>query len=113
MLRHEFDKHCKDIDKDYLPESVTSEMYRIIETVYNAYPTISNEDGKHEIAYLYITFGFIIIQDMYDRAKESERLNDKIIRASNYLVKLRDEQNQLLSGLATKSDNEGEWIYVQ
>lgn len=111
MLRHEFDTACKGIDKNYNPAQVSSEMYRTIETVYNWYPSISNAHGKDEIAYLYITFGFAIIQDMYARAVECTKIYDQIAEYKKRIEVCETKQSQLLTGAATKSDEVVKWTY--
>jgi len=111
MLRHEFDTACKEINKNYNPAQVSIEMYKKIETVYNWYPTISNAHGKDEIAHLYVTFGFAIIQDMYARAMECSRLSDEIAEHKKMIGMYETKQSQLLTGAAHKVDGDVEWTY--
>ena len=103
MLRTEFDEACKKCSKSYDPATVSPEMYSVLEFVYTWYPTISNHDGKKQIAYLYITFGWGIIQDMYARAHEAQILESNISQARQDLDKLIEQRAMLIKGEAWRS----------
>lgn len=98
MVRHEFDEACKKCCSSYDPATVSSDMYSVIEYVYMWYPTISNSNGKNEIAYLYTTFGWGIIQDMYARAHEACKIEEHIREANNDLQKLLEQRDMLIRG---------------
>lgn len=110
MNREEFDRECQRISKDYHAASVTDEMFSDINFVYTWYPTVSETEGKQQIAYLYITFGFAIIQDMHDRAREALKIDHEIARARERLRRREDQQSQLRNGIASKS-SASEWSY--
>lgn len=49
--------------------AITDKEYSVIETVYLFHPSISETDGKVEIAELYVRFGWAVIMDMKPRAE--------------------------------------------
>lgn len=104
MNREEFDRECEKINDNYDPSLVTSEMFSDINFVYTWYPTISETEGKKQIAYLYLTFGFAIIQDMYDRAKEALSLTESIRSAQAEVDVLKKKLVKLTSGTCNKLD---------
>lgn len=109
MNREEFDKECKNIDKNYNSAQVTDEMFDDINFVYTWYPTISETNGKQQIALLYTSFGFAIIQDMYERASQALRLDHEMSKMRESLREIEMKQAQLKHGLAGKSV---EWSYI-
>lgn len=110
MLRAEFDAACKECSKSYNPESVTDEMYATIEFVYVWYPTISDQNGKSEIAHLYITFGWAIIQDMYPRALEASRIENEIAEVRKSLTRLQENRVKIANGMASNA-GEAKFVY--
>lgn len=68
MMKNEFEA--------LLGGPVTEKEYSKIEYVYTWHPCISDTEGKHQIAYLYHTFGMRIILDMMDTAEKAELLNN-------------------------------------
>lgn len=109
MLRSEFDRECRTLDKNYNSASVTDEMFDIINFVYTWYPSLSDVHGKQQIASLYVTYGFIIIQDMHERAREHCRVDHLVSEAKNKLEELKDRVSQLSSGRAIQSGTG--WTY--
>lgn len=112
MNRAEFDKACTEICIDYWPGSVTDEMFDDINFVYTWYPTISETKGKQQIALLYTSFGFAIIQDMMDRAQEAYRIDRLIHEAKQQLAEATEKKHQLSSGHCNKSRTSSCWRYV-
>lgn len=104
MQRAEFDNECEKINDNYDPFLVTDEMYSKIEYVYTWYPTISEVTGKQQIAWLYLNFGFSIIQDMYQRAAEVAKLDKRIAEARSGLNKLEEMRAKLAAGSISSSD---------
>lgn len=109
MTREEFDRSCNEISLDYEPGLVTDEMFDDINFVYTWYPTISETKGKQQIALLYTSFGFAIIQDMYERASRALRLDHEMSKMRESLREIEMKQVQLKHGLAGKPV---EWSYV-
>ena len=111
MTRAEFDKACVEICTDYWPGSVTDEMFDDINFVYTWYPTISETEGKEQIALLYTTFGFAIIQDMYPRASEALRLDKDECEVKEHLRSLQTKSALLRKGNGSTLTETG-WLYV-
>lgn len=78
-----------------LQRKVTDAEYADIEFVYNWHPSISNTEGKDQIAYLYNTFGMRIIRDMMPTAKKAEELENEILTAKHQLEELQKEYDKL------------------
>lgn len=110
MNREEFDKECRSINKNYNSAQVTDEMFDDIDFVYTWYPTIAEVEGKMQIAYLYMTFGFSIIQDMESRAREALKVDHEIHRLRDELRLSEVKYSQLKRGFANKQTN-GTWSY--
>lgn len=110
MNRDEFDRECRAINKNYNSAQVTDDMFSDINFVYSCYPTISEVEGKKQIAYLYMTFGFSVIQDMQDRAMEAVKVDDEIHRLRDELRLSEIKYSQLKRGFANKQTNGG-WSY--
>lgn len=108
MNSEEFDRECMKINHNYNSVHVTDQMFDDINFVYTWYPTLSETRGKHQIAHLYMTFGFAIIQDMYDRACQSLKLEHELSAMRESLRELETKQSQLKNGLTTKQI---EWMY--
>lgn len=65
MMRNEFEK--------LISKTVSNEEYSTIEYVYTWYPTISETEGKAQIAKLYTDFGMPLIEDMVERSGKMEK----------------------------------------
>ena len=72
--------------------------------MYTWYPTISEVTGKQQIAWLYLNFGFSIIQDMYQRAVEVVELDKRIAEARSGLDKLEEMRAELSAGTMSSMD---------
>lgn len=99
MLRREFDAECTKVRKSYDPSEVSDRHFEILQYVYTWYPTIAGgQVGHHQIAYLFITFGWAMIDDMYARAKEAEIIDTKIRQNKSDMQLLLQQQAMLGSG---------------
>lgn len=82
--------------------AITDEEYAVIEKVYAWHPSISDADGKREIAYLYVNFGWVLIVDMLRRAKAVEEKEDAITRVKRdyeaSIKMLENEKERLIYG---------------
>lgn len=90
MTRQEFDERCT--------AKVTDEEYKKIEFVYTWHPSISETDGKNQIAMLVGAFGMRIIEDMLPTAQKAQELEDKRMALKNQLDKVNDEYRKLKRG---------------
>ena len=111
MTREEFDKACSSVSVYYRREHVTDAMFDDINFVYTWYPTISDIEGKEQIAILYTSFGFAIIQDMYKRASEACRLQKEISEVKERLRSLQVNSSQLRNGNGAVMAG-SDWSYV-
>lgn len=82
MMKQEFE--------DLVRHSVSDEEYSTIEYVYTWYPTISETEGKAQIAGLYTDYGMTIIEDMVERAGKMEKLEEELRTARGQVAVIRD-----------------------
>ena len=87
MMRNEFEVL---VDKP-----ISDEEYSTIEYVYTWYPTISETDGKNQIAKFYTDFGMPIIEDMVERAGKMEKLDGDLKSAQRQVTIVQDRIKQL------------------
>lgn len=88
---HEFRAELKDKSVE-----ITPAMWQTITTVYNHHPGISGIDHKAAIALLFELGGMTIINDMFPRAAELERIENEIRSLRNRLQELTDRQAELM-----------------
>lgn len=69
---------------------VSDEEYSTIEYVYTWYPTISETEGKAQIAKLYTDFGMPLIEDMMERAGKMENLDKDLHKARSQVTFVKD-----------------------
>ena len=74
---------------------VSEQDWDIINVVYTFHPSISETEGKKQIAYLYSNFGMRIIRDMEATARRAAYLEAGIQKARNNLDALTTEFNEL------------------
>ncbi len=97
MTREEFERECSRIK----PEAActpTDEEYRLIEAVYTWHPSISETEGKKQIAYLYMNFGMSIIRDMQYRADLARKNEEKLSELRGEINKLQEEIRWIREG---------------
>lgn len=90
MTKQEFEERIE--------ATVSASQYDLIEEVYTFHPSISNVDGKEQIATIYKMFGMRIIFDMIPTAREAKRLDLEMRRASGVLEQLKSELAELKKG---------------
>lgn len=90
MMKHEFEEK--------LGNQVTEKEYKDIEFVYTFHPSVSNTEGKKQIAELYKIGGIRLIRDMIPTAKKAQILEEKIITANTDLMKLKRQFEMLANG---------------
>ena len=76
MTKEEFTDRVKMIKGQ--DATVSDEDYKVIEYVYNFYPTISETNGKFQIASIYVYGGMTVINDMLPRAKKALEIEEEI-----------------------------------
>ena len=90
MTRQEFNERCA--------VGVSDQEYKKIEFVYTWHPSISETQGKDQIAMLVATFGMRIIEDMLPTAEKAKELEDKRMCLRQELENLNDEYRKLKYG---------------
>ncbi len=81
-----------------LPDGVrkpTEEEFEKIQFVYDYHPSISNTEGKDQIAMLYSTFGMRIICDMRETAKRAQGLESDRRRLKAQIAEIERELEEL------------------
>lgn len=110
MTKAEFKEHVNRLlSPNDQVNAITDEEYKIVDTVYGFHPSISDVNGKEQIARLYVDFGFIVIADMYLRAKAAETLYIKrrnLVAEHNAELSRLLEQESLISTACNSKLNE-------
>lgn len=79
-------------------ENITSEDYETIEYVYTWHPSITDQNGKREIATIYKIGGMRIIRDMVRSARDAERLENINRHLKNLSAAIKEEFESLAKG---------------
>ena len=90
MMKHEFEEK--------LGSQVTESEYKDIEFVYTFHPSISNTEGKTQIAQLHKIGGNRLIKDMIPTARKAQLLDGKIMTANANLMELKRQLEMLANG---------------
>lgn len=90
MMKHEFEEK--------LGGQATESEYKDIEFVYTFHPSISNTEGKTQIAQLYKIGGMRLIKDMLPTARKAQELDNKIMAANANLMRLKRQSEMLANG---------------
>ena len=93
MTREEFESQLKELSP--IPRIPNEEEYKLISFVYTFHPSISETDGKRQVALLYHEFGIRIFKDMENTASRYKELEDAIIRTKQQLRNLEYEADRL------------------
>lgn len=106
MTREEFTNKARQIcDSTGIKfNAPTTEQMKLIDYVYTYHPSISNVDGKSQIAYLYVVFGMRLILDMRNTAHMMEDYEIKERKLKAELNKLKDDRECFLSGWEESSN---------
>lgn len=81
-----------------MKEAISPQDYALIEKVYAFHPSISETDGKAQVAMLYAEFGIRIFKDMEATADKAVILEKSIHTKRNELAKALDEFEALRRG---------------
>lgn len=79
----------------------TSDDYQIIEKVYMYHPSVSDLDGKKEVACLFDMFGITVFYDMLPRALKCRDIQGRISSLTRKIQELEGERQLLLSSLSS------------
>lgn len=77
--------------KDLTRRGFTEAEYKALETVYTFHPSISETEGKKQIANLYDTYGIRIIADMLPTATKAKEYEERITQKRHELESLQEE----------------------
>lgn len=97
MTREEFEKSCIEV-KPMDTKRPTDEEYKLIEYVYQFHPSISETEGKRQIASLYMDFGMSIIRDMKPRAEVMQKKEDVLRSVQVQLRKVQEDIEEVRAG---------------
>lgn len=99
MTKVEFLTNITDmLSEDVVVPFISDGDYSVIEKVYTFHPSISETDGKRQIAYLYVTFGFAIIKDMEVRADLMAERERKLLSLNSSIEELKKEMEDIKAG---------------
>lgn len=84
--------------ENLVDERVSEKEYAIIEYVYTYHPSISETDGKNQIAVLYRMGRMRIIQDMYHTATVAKDLEGKMMKVKSDYDYLQRRYENLRNG---------------
>lgn len=101
MTKQEFKENVEHFTG--LTASVSDCDYGVIEFVYNFYPTISETQGKMEIARIYAYGGMTVIYDMVARAKKAQELECQIASLRSQIEALVLKADELKRGVLHES----------
>lgn len=96
MTIHEFNQKVKEYDK--MRTEISESDYALIEHVYCFHPSISDAEGKRQVALLYCEFGMRIFQDMKATADKAEAAEKRIQFARTALAAALDEYEAIKEG---------------
>ena len=108
MTREEFEDNLKNeymLSKEKIA-SISDEDYKKIEYVYTWHPSISNLDGKSQIAWIYVNFGMCVINDMFETASLNEDLEHDLESAMREVEKIKKRLEKLKKGEYRYDDDE-------
>lgn len=87
MTQHEFEER--------IHKEINDSDYEIIETVYAFHPSISETNGKEEVATLFNMFGMRVFRDMLPTAQRAKSLESEIRITKSYLADLENRYEEL------------------
>nr|DAU50069.1 MAG TPA: hypothetical protein [Caudoviricetes sp.] len=100
MTREEFESNLSQLHKGgaIRHEKPTEEEYKLIEYVYAFHPSISETEGKQQVAYLYENFGMSIFRDMEARANYMRVKEDEFQKAIAEVERIRRQMEKVKAG---------------
>ena len=99
MTRDEFKNQVvQALPKGKIAPELTDKEYKMIEQVYTFHPSISETEGKTQIAMLYVNFGMSIIRDMTPRARLMEEKEQELREIHIKMEKVMSEIKEIRAG---------------
>lgn len=84
--------------EERINSNVSNEDYTIIEYVYTNHPSISDVNGKDEIANIFKIGGMRLIRDMMKSAEIEENLHQAQLRLQEHLNRIKEIRRDLKAG---------------
>jgi hypothetical protein len=81
--------------EEKIGKEISDSDYQAIEIVYMWHPSISNSNGKQQIADIYAIGGMTIIMDMLWRAERAFEIGQKIAKLESDLNAWKQDYNDL------------------
>ena len=97
MMKCEFEAKLSELEP--IQRTVSDDDYKLIEYVYTFHPSISETEGKRQVALLYHEFGLRVFKDMEATATANQVLESAIRKTRAELQKLLDEADDLRKGV--------------
>lgn len=88
MTREEFNELT-------ITRNATAQEYSIVEYVYSWHPSISDRDGKKQMAWLFDNLGMRVICDMCNTAEKAQRIDEHIRDHERQLADYREQLEKL------------------
>lgn len=101
MTREEFETNLKAIQAQgcmLCMPMPTEQEYRLIEHVYTFHPSISETEGKQQVAYLYENFGKSIFRDMEARADFMRVKEGELQKAKAEVERIQKQMKEVKAG---------------
>lgn len=98
MTREEFENKLEERGVNVRMQCISNEEYALIEKVYQFHPSISETEGKNEIADLFCKFGIGIIRDMAPRAEAMMKLESDWKKAQGEADRLKELMQEIREG---------------
>nr|DAP06899.1 MAG TPA: hypothetical protein [Caudoviricetes sp.] len=101
MTREEFETNLKEIQAQgcmLCMPMPTEQEYKAIEYVYTFHPSISETEGKKQVAYLYENFGMSIFKDMEARADYMRVKEWELQKAIAEVERIRKQMEKVKAG---------------
>lgn len=98
MTREEFENKLEERGVNVRMQCISNEEYALIEKVYQFHPSISETEGKNEIADLFCKFGIAIIRDMAPRAETMMKLESDYRKAQGEANRLKELMQEIREG---------------
>ena len=101
MTKQEFEKR--------IGAEISQKDYSIVEHVYTWHPSISEVEGKEQIAELYKSFGMPIIKNMMEAANYAETLDRAMAQVQRQVEELRKRIIRVAKGDLVVVNDTHEW----
>lgn len=95
MMREEFSRYVEEMGGK---DTLTADQYKTVEFVYTYHPSISETNGKREIASIYVQYGYRVILDMVETAQRVKEIDDEFLSLRKIMTSLREKKDSIANG---------------